>query len=254
MKRTWVLALFLGLALAQTWYYEDPLLSPPELTFTPTAEQQACAAIQNPAPGPGALRVDLTPLAGNCPPPPAVVWGTYQGKTRYAILLRVKFWGEGLLSDPDTGVQALIQTIERHYNFRLEAKGALSKVDAQYRPPFTTPPVNAPVNAPSGWTAWEAHQDLPLDRPQVKDPTQYSSSLYCLFYYATPTCWSARLVWALPVRLVLQGGESGSHRIQVEPGQEHPFQRKVQAAALGVRRGRLTREVPRVLPAGEKPR
>ncbi len=254
MKRLGVLAVFLGLALAQTWYYkvdEDPFLTPSKLTFTPTAEQQACAAIQNPAPGPGPLRVNLTSLAQSCPGPPVVVWGTHQGKTYYAVLLTVKFWGEGRIEDPDTGVEALIQVIERGYNFRLEAKGALNKVGAQYRPPFTTPPIVAPVNAPTGWTAWRARQDLPLGRPLVHDETQYDSaqtSPYCAPLYATNTCWSARLTWALPVRLVLRGGETGTHQIRIQPAKKRPFREKPTAATLGVRRGRLTRAVPRVLP------
>ncbi len=196
--------------------------------------------------------MNLRDLLQNCPGPPVVIWGTSGGQPVYAIELTVKFWGEGSLTNPSTGVEALIRVIERWYNFRLKAQGDRNKVRSEYRAPFTTPPVNAPVNAATGWLRWRARQDVPLLRPVVNDQVQYDDvhpSIYCLIYYGGSTCWTARLTWALPVRLVLQGDESGRYRIRVRPDL---FHRKKTAATLGVREGRLTRELPEVLPGNRR--
>ena len=254
MKRLGILTtLLLSVAVAQTWYYsvdEDPYLTPNRVDFIPTAEQQACAVIQNPRPANGPLRVDLRPLEESCPGPPVVVWGRAGSEPVYAIELTVKFWGEGLSTDPGTGINALIQILRTWYAFRLETRGRRNRVNVQYHAPFITPPVDAPLNFNSGWERWRRRQDLALEEPRVTDVAQYNESnqnpICADLYRDADACWTARLTWALPVRLVLEGYESGRYRIRVIPDL---FYEKETASSLSVREGRLTRRVPKILPA-----
>ncbi len=242
--------LFSSLGWAQTWYYnvdQDTRLDPDTVNFAPTANDMLCAALlesgTTPAGGATVSNLSLPPF---CPSdPPVVVWGTDpdSGDTVYAALLVVKFWGKNRANNGNTGTDRLISVIKQSYGFEVDASGDLDQADGQFSPPFTTPPVSSPV-AGSGWQRWQSSQDLSLLDPQVSDVQNHgwwNSTCQQLYGYGS-RCWSAVFTWALPVRLVVHGGEKGSYQLTLEPKQ---FVQKT-AATLGVQGGELTR--PSIVP------
>ena len=242
--------LFSSLGWAQTWYYnvdQDTRLDPDTVNFAPTANDMLCAALLEPGVTPaGGATVSNLSLPPFCPSdPPVVVWGTDpdSGDTVYAALLVVKFWGKNRANNGNTGTDRLISVIKQSYGFEVDASGDLDQADGQFLPPFTTPPVSSPV-AGSGWQRWQSSQDLSLLDPQVSDVQNHgwwNSTCQQLYGYGS-RCWSAVFTWALPVRLVVHGGEKGSYQLTLEPKQ---FVQKT-AATLGVQGGELTR--PSIVP------
>ena len=247
-----LLSILMGLAMARSnvdvWYYDvdqDTRLDPDTVNFTPTANDMLCAALLESGTTPaGGATVSNLNLPSFCPSsPPVVVWGTDpdSGDTVYAALLVVKFWGKRRASNRRTGTDRLIDVIKQSYGFEVDASGDLDQADGQFLPPFTTPPVSSPV-AGSGWQRWQSSQDLSLLDPQVSDIQNHSRwNSTCQRLYGT-RCWSAIFTWALPVRLVVHGGEKGSYQLTLEPKQ---FVKKT-AATLSVQGGELTR--PSIVP------
>lgn len=240
---------FLVPAWGQTWYYnvdEDTQIYPITLDFNPTATDLLCAALLEPPTSGEEVSVTNVTLPAGCPSlPPVVVWGVDPdtGDTVYAALIQFKFWGEKQYDDSFYGVDRLIRVLEDNYGLNINAGGDLDKVDAQFLPPLTTPPVSSPPNVANGWYAWRDRQSVSVGQPKVTDKENHwfiNSTCWDLY---KDNCWSAVLTWALPVRLVVHGGELGSYQISVTPDD---FSEKT-AATLSVSGGELTQ--PRVLPA-----
>ena len=252
MKRfVWVALVWLlgvGWAEEEIWYYYNSStmsMDPDVLDFTPSANDMLCAALLETtgAPADGTTVSDLSLPSFCSPTPPVVVWGADpdSGDTVYAALLVVEFWGQYSAGNQKTGVDRLIDSIKQSLGFRVGVSGDLDQVDAQFLPPFTTPPISSPA-IDTGWRRWQSSQDLSLLDPQVGDVQNYPRRYYvCRVLYGT-SCWSAVFTWALPVRLVVHGGERGSHQLTLEPVE---FVEKT-AATLGVYGGELVR--PRVEP------
>ncbi len=254
MKRLVAAFLLAGLGLwapawGQTWYYnvdQDIQISPDELDFDPTSQDLLCATLLEPnSTPPDGVSVDNIVLPSGCPSsPPVVVWGVDPniGDTVYAALITVKFWGRKRSSDGRYGVDALVRVIKNNYALQIDASGDLDDADAQFLPPLTTPPINSAVGG-TGWYAWQSSQSLSLVNPEISDVQNHSRwNRTCRRLY-NDRCWSAILTWALPVRLVVHGGENGSYEITVTPGL---FEGKT-ASTLSVSGGKLTN--PLVLPA-----
>ena len=254
MKRLVAAFLLAGLSLwtpawGQTWYYnvdQDIQISPDELDFDPTSQDLLCATLLEPGSTPAnGVNVDNITLPSGCPSsPPVVVWGVDPdtGDTVYAALITVKFWGQKRYGNSKYGVDALVRVLKNNYGLDIDANGDLNKVDAQFLPPLTTPPVASPV-AGSGWYAWQSNQSISLADPTISDKQNHSWwNRTCRRLY-NDRCWSAVLTWALPVRLVVHGGENGSYQITLTPGH---FAKKT-ASTLSVSGGELAN--PIVLPA-----
>ena len=236
-------ALLSSLGWAQTWYYnvdQDNRLDPDTVDFAPGANEMLCAALLNPGSVPaGGVAVDNLSLPPFCPAnPPVVVWGTdpNSGNVVYATLLVTKFWGQRRARNSQTGTAALIRVVKRYYGFEVVATGDLNQADAQFLPPFTSPPINSPVTG-GGWNRWQGSQNMSLQDPQVSNVQDHrQSNSTCQRLFGT-RCWSAVLTWALPVRLVVHGGEKGTHQITLEP---RYFVKKT-ASTLSIHGGELTR-------------
>ncbi|WP_457637334.1 hypothetical protein [Oceanithermus sp.] len=246
-----VLLLLLGLsapAWGQTWYYnvdEEMQISPETIDFNPTTSDLLCAALLGPPGTGGEVSVSNVTLPPGCPDsPPVVVWGVNpdSGETVYAALIRVKFWGEKRYTNSRYGVNALIQVLQDNYGLNIEASGDLNKADAQFLPPLTTPPVDSPPAATTGWYTWRDSQLVSVDEPEVSDEENHWILDDTCWNLYRDNCWSAVLTWALPVRLVVHGGENGDYQITVTPDK---FDTKT-ADTLSVSGGRLVH--PRVVP------
>ncbi|WP_457630919.1 hypothetical protein [Oceanithermus sp.] len=236
-------------AAAQTWYYnvdQDTQITPATLDFDPTSQDLLCAALLEPGATPaGGVSVENLTLPAGCPSaPPVVVWGVDPdtGDTVYAALITVKFWGQKRSSNSRYGVDALVRVLKNNYALHVDASGDLDEADAQFLPPLTTPPVSGPVGG-SGWYAWRSAQSLSIADPEVSDvQNHYWWNRTCRRLY-NDNCWSAVFTWALPVRLVVHGGEKGSYQVTITPGL---FEER-SASTLSVSGGELTR--PAVIPA-----
>ena len=254
MKRLVFIVLVLGLfpfaqVWGQTWYYnvdQDISIAPENLDFNPDSQDLLCAVLLEPGSTPAdGVTVTGIELPANCPAnPPVVVWGIDPdtGDTIYAALITVKFWGQKRSTHNRYGTDALIDVLKNNYGLKIDASGDLNNVDTQFLPPLTTPPINSPVTA-SGWYAWQSEQSISLDDPEVSDIHNYSRRNRTCRRLYRDRCWSALFTWALPVRLVVHGEESGSYEITLTPGL---FEAK-SASTLGVSGGELIN--PQVLPA-----
>jgi len=239
VRRLWVLVLGLGLGLAQTWYYEvPPSLTPANVYFQPSVQDMLCAAVLAPPTGGGQLNVTNLPRPAGCPAsPPVVVYGEDDhGQPVYGVELAIKFWGERRYQDRRRGVKALIRLLKNGYTYRILAQGDLAQVHAEYHPPFTQPPLNQPP--PNGpWQGFAAQQDLQFSDAEIQNATNYnwwdSESQTCLDLFNSFRCWSATLVWALPVRSVLHGGERGNFKITLTPEYLHARARALYASPQG---------------------
>ncbi|WP_293174928.1 hypothetical protein [Oceanithermus sp.] len=233
---------------AQVWYYnvdQDIQIQPATIEFDPSALDLLCAALLNEdAPVPGGVQVSNLPVPSGCPAtPPVVVYGVDPdtGDAVYALRVVVKFWGRYRANDPTYGTDALTDLIKRDYALQMQADGDLDAVLDEFAPPFTTPPVDAPVTA-AAWYGWDADQTISLADPEVSDVQNHpwwNSTCYDLYQ---DRCWSAIYTWALPVRLRLRGDEFGSYNLTVTPGLFEPKT----ASTLWVHGGNLVR--PRLLP------
>ncbi|XOB98745.1 hypothetical protein ACMC9I_01230 [Deinococcota bacterium DY0809b] len=263
MRRLLALFVLIGLGFAQTWYYnvdQANAFSPDTLNFNPSSEQLVCAGLLEPATAPaGGVAVSNLALPAGCPAvPPVVVYGTDPGTgdTIYAVVFTAKFWGQKRWWDDTYGVDPLIEVLRQSYALQVSASGDLDQVDSQYSPPWTTPPINQPVPS-STWYRWTDAQSLSLATPKVADQRNFTL-LQCYFkgiyfededgniYY--DRCWSAQLTWALPVRLVLHGTESGAPSVTLTPGL---FERRT-AATLWLRGTRFEDGRGRVVPFGHE--
>ena len=254
MKRLVAAFLLAGLSLwapawGQTWYYnvgdDVAQITPATINFNPASQDMLCAALLEPAGG-GQVSLDNINMPANCPnQPPVVVWGIDPdtGDTVYAALIQFKFWGEKQYDDSFYGVDRLIRVLEDYYGLNINAGGDLDKVDAQFLPPLITPPVSSPPNVANGWYTWRGRQSVSVGRPKVTDKENHWFINNTCWDLYKDNCWSAVLTWALPIRLVVHGGELGSYQIKVSPDD---FSKKT-AATLSVSGGELAQ--PRVLPA-----
>lgn len=250
MRRMLALIVLAGLGFAQTWYYnvdQNNAFSPATLTFIPTAEQLLCAGLLEPGAVPaGGARVNDLSLPAGCPArPPVVVYATdpASGNLVYASVLTVKFWGEKRANTKKTGTDALIQVIKDGWGLQVDASGDLGKVDAQFLPPFTKPPVTLPPLG-GNWYGWQTSQTVSFADPQVSEVHNYpKQNAVCSRLYGK-RCWSAVFTWVLPVRLVLHGDETGSAQLTLTPGL---FVRKT-AATLNLRVRGDTFEQPELKP------
>ncbi len=248
-----------GLGSGQVWYYnvdQDNALLPDTLDFNPTAEQLMCAGLLEPGATPaGGATVSNLALPPGCPPaPPVLVYGTDPAtdNTTYAILLVSKFWGQKRWQNATYGLDALLDELQQSYALQISASGDHDLVDAQFSPPWTTPPIDQPVSAAT-WYRWKDSQSLGLAEPEVSNRQNYSI-IECVLngiYFEDDEgniiydkCWSAELTWALPVRLVLHGNELGEFSIVLTPGL---FERRT-AATLMLRGAELINVQGKVRP------
>jgi len=247
-----ILALFLvvGAASAQSWYYNvDQVnsLSPATVVFEPTPTQILCAGLLEPGVAPtGVATVSFLTFPTGCPAaPPVVVYGAdpASGDPVYASVFTAKFWGRRQASHSSFGYARLIRLLKRSYALRVQASGDLGLVDDQFLPPFATPPAGLPPLAGT-WYSWQGSQTISLGDPQVANVQNHPRSHSICRYLYNERCWSALLIWVLPVRLVLHGDETGSAQITLTPG----FFVRRTAATLAVRGDEF--EVPEVKPFG----
>ena len=229
----------LGLGLAQTWYYEVPTaLAPPKIHFRPSTRDLLCAAILAPPKGVGTLNVSELPRPDECPDsPPIVIYGEDElGNPIYGVTLTVKFWGERRYQDRNYGVKALIRLLKNNYAYRILAQGDLTQVRAEYQPPLTLPPLDHP---PVGgiWKSFTSQQDLRIGDAKIQKATNYywwdQESQICIDLFNRLSCWSAELIWVLPVRSTLQGYEQGNLQISLEPEYFHALARTLRASPQG---------------------
>ncbi|WP_456411273.1 hypothetical protein [Oceanithermus sp.] len=232
--------LLLGHGWAQSFFYEPLTLAPAEVNFLVTAEDLICAALLSPdGASSGGVIVDGLSLPPNCPSsPPVVVWGVdpESGDAVYATLIRVKFWGERFYWNRRSGVDALVRLLKSDYGVDMVAAGDVGSVDVQLLPPLTQPPVDQPSDVTAGWASWQVYQSVSMDDPQISDEANYPGTCP-LEDQLGSTCWSAVLTWALPIRLVVHGGELGNFKVTVTA---EGFSQKT-ASTLNVSGGELVR-------------
>jgi len=218
----WLLGLIVCLALATgyaqssaaTYRYASLRLKPSQLKFKPTSSEMMCASWLNPTSNSSGVTVSgFTPPG--CPQqPPVVVWD--KGK-RYSIRhVQIYFYGPGTYQNQATGVSALVSLLKSNYQLRLLASGDLSVVKVQYEPPARQK-VKTPVPDSPDWQDWQTENLIEIGKPKVKNATNHGANYrVCKTYFNHAPCWSARLKWAVPVRLVLEGNEPpGSYTVVV---------------------------------------
>jgi len=234
-----ILVLGMGIGLAQTWYYEVPTaLTPEKVYFRPSVRDLLCAASLMPPTGDGPLNVSELPRPSDCPDsPPIVVYGEDElGNPIYGVTLTVKFWGERRYQDSNYGAKTLIQLLKDGYAYRVLAQGDLTQVQAEYQPPFNPPPLSQP---PIGgiWQSFTSQQDIRLGDADIQNAINYNwwdrESRICLDLFGSLRCWSAMLIWVLPVRSVLLGTEQGNFQVTLEPEYFHALAKTLRASPQG---------------------
>jgi len=188
------------------------------------------------------VSVSGVPQPLGCPAaPPVVVYARdpATGDPVYAVLLTVKFWGRKRWWNTTYGVRPLIRLLRRAYLFRVDVSGDYAQVNAQYAPPWISPPVPQAVSGGT-WLAWVNTQAAALGQPQVSNRRNHSL-FACLLQGVVfedddgnpvyDRCWSAELTWALPVRLTVEGTERGAYSLTLSPGlfEERPSATAVQS-------------------------
>ena len=197
-----------------TYRYASHQLKPSVLNFMPTSSEMVCASWLNAAPNPSGVTVTGFEPPGCPQQPPIVVWD--EGR-KYAIRrIQIYFYGPGRYQNAATGVNALVNLLKADYRLRLLASGDLSVVKAQYEPPARRV-VKNPVPDSPDWQDWQTENLIELDTPKIRHTTNHRPNHpICNAYFNHRPCWSARLKWAVPVRLVLEGDEPpGSYSIVV---------------------------------------
>ncbi len=241
-----------GAAGAQSvarYHYVAKGTSPAEVFFRPGASELLCAALLNRSSG-GRVSLDPRGLLArlSCPAsPPVVVWGENSlGNGRiYAInRIRIRFYGPGTYSGA-SGIASLLRELKNNYYLRLLAGGDLGKAGLQYLPPVTKSPVTAPVPDSPDWRTWSSEEWLAIGDPLIiRKKNHGRAHEVCKKVYGA-NCWGADFIWALPVRLVLQGDETGSPTITVRlplyPERAFVDRATGQTTALGVSGGELVR-------------